>query len=346
MAKANTPQDCLGILLLGRTGNGKSTTGNKLLKAGGESVLHNYRIKEFDAKGGIETCTIEIRSVFRPANEKVKAVQVIDTPGFGNTHMVTRMGVYQTNIALLHDLIIKHIDKKLRIHRVLYFLPCRGSLEVADGVLQEEIQVMHHFFGNVIFEHMVLVATLQKRAQHCGFDDDDKEETRRVFQDALKFASIAGDHPKCPPVIYIGYSDHGVDIQCRIENAPVVSNKVLTLDKLVQGTCSKCSAKYLCHEDNPSDPKNQIGVLIQVKGEEQKNNKEACIPYHSSRCHPVIRKRSFWARLTCINCQQRPGSDGCWKVGTRYKATGEIEGIIVDHTNQFQDYYSKYLDLS
>ena len=52
----------------------------------------------------------------------------------------------------------------------------------------------------------------------------------------------------------------------------------------------------------------------------------------------------------CVNCKQGPGSSGCWKVGTVYKATLPTEvgvGIMVCHTNKFEDYLSsKYLDVS
>ena len=341
MPKASTPPNYLGILLLGRAGQGKSTTGNKLLKAGGESLLEG-----FDQGERAESRTREVHSILRPQTEEVKAVQVVDTPGFADSNTVWKcsLEVYQANLAMLRDLIRKQINNKLRIHCVLYFLPCRGPLECADDVVLEEIKVMHHFFGNAIFDCMVLVATNHKRYQRYQFDEEDIKDTKYTFERALTGA-LGDDCPKCPPVLYIGFNDSGVDIQHRIECANVVSKEVLTLDKLVQGTCSKCSAKYLCHEDNPSDPENRIGVLIQARGEGRKYNKEELIPYHSFQCHPFIRKRSFWARLTCVNCQQRPGSNGCWKVGTPYKATRETE-VIVDHTNQFEDYYSKYLDLS
>ena len=47
----------------------------------------------------------------------------------------------------------------LRFSRVIYFFPIRGPPERADGHLQEEIKVMHGFFGQKIFDLMVVVVT-------------------------------------------------------------------------------------------------------------------------------------------------------------------------------------------
>ena len=358
MAEGSAPppvddtRDYLGVLLLGRTGQGKSTTGNKLLKAGGESVL--------------ESCTREVHSIFRGENERVKAVKIVDTPGFAGSEECQRQGVKKANLAMFRDLIRKGLNENLRIHRVLYFLPCRGPLERADGVLQEEIQVMHHFFGKAIFDCMVLVATLYERKQGLGFDDEDKEQTRNTIEKALTKA-LRNDRPTCPPVLYIGFNDDGADIQHSIESAHVVSNEVLTMDRLVEGTCSRCSAKYLCHKaDDPNDPENRIGVVTQVEGKKQKYNKEQLNPYYSSKCHPLFipkySKREKVAGGTahelpgplnnnemCVNCKQSPGSDGCLQSRTRFQATldtGQRVDTIVEHTNRFEDYYAKYLDLS
>ena len=388
MAEADTPprdsDDPLGVLLLGRTGQGKSSTGNKLLKAGGESVLREYEIEEFEVGGGGESCTQEIRSVFRGETTEAKAVEVVDTPGFAGSNTDDRLGVYRANLAMFRDLIRKKINDQLQIHRVLYFLPCRGPLECADAILQEEIRVMHHFFGNAIFDRMVLVATLHQRKQLQGFDEQDEEDTKRIFEKALMLASTVGDLPQCPPIIFIELNCSGKELLKQIESAQVASNEGLILNQFVQGCCSRCAAKYLCHEGDPNDPENQIGVAVPFKSEEEKSNEEAFFPYQSSKCHPqFIAKYRSWAKVVggvahiatlgipliiqklrkselpwptftsddeiCPNCRKGPGIEGCMDVHTKYKATkhtGEVVDMIVNHTNLLEDDCTKYLDSS
>ena len=181
---------------------------------------------------------------------------------------------------------------------------------------------------------------------------------------------MVGDRPECPPVIFIGVEDKGVDIQRKIESAPVVSNEGLILDKFVQGTCARCAAKFLCHEGMTNDPGSRLGALVCGEG-----NKDEFIPYQSSQCHPLfIPKYSYWEKAAggvghiatlgipaliqklrkrglpwptftsndemCVNCKQSPGSDGCMNVRSKYRDT------IVDHTNLLKNEYEKYLDVS
>ena len=367
MAKASTPSDCLGILLVGRTGFGKSTTGNMLLRAGGESVLRDYQIKNFEEGEETDSCTKEIRAVFRPGTEKANAVLVVDTPGFADTDALAQhKNVFQSNLAMFRDLIRKRVREKLRIHRVLYFLPFRGPPQRADGIIQEEIKVLHYYFGNAIFDRMVLVATQQKRFSAAGITKKDREDIIKAFTRGLKLA-LGNDHPECPPLVYIGFDDIGGDVQRRIESAPVVSNEVLVLDKFVQGTCSKCSSKYiLSKKDNPRDTTKRINVG----------------PHEERKCHPLfVPTISFWVRVAggvghiatlgipmliwklatgripwptftskeeiCVNCKMSPGSDGCLEVGTEHEATlpdKEKKTMTIKHDNQYEDLFS-YVDV-
>ena len=231
---------------------------------------------------------------------------------------------------------------------------------------------MHHFFGNAIFGRVVLVATLHRRKQHHGFDEADREDTRKAFQKASQMASIVGDPSECPPIIYIGLRDSGIDILNKIASAHV-SNEVLILDKFLKGTCSKCATRYLCHEDNPSDPDNQIGVAVPFSNGQNDGN--IFNPYASSLCHPLfIPKHSFWSRVTggaahvvtlgipmaiyksitgellwptftskeemCAMCNKSPGNEGCMKVhSSKYK------GKTVDHTKSLDQEYERFLDV-
>ena len=110
-------------------------------------VLRNHKMEVFEVGGGVESCTRQARSVFRRGTAEAKAVEVVDTPGFADSNAVKTLGVYKANLAMFRDLIRKCLNDKLRIHRVLYFLLHRGPLQCADAILQEEMRVMHHFFG-------------------------------------------------------------------------------------------------------------------------------------------------------------------------------------------------------
>ena len=140
----------------------------------------------------------------------------------------------------------------------------------------------------------------------------------------------------------------------------------------------------LCHEEDPNDFENRIGVAVQIEGSREIDDEEVFFPYHSSQCHPLfIPKHSFWERVAggvahvatlgipmlirklrkrelpwptftskdemCVKCQKSPGSDGCMEVGTKYKTTlptGESVDVTVDHTNAMEDNLSKYWDIS
>ena len=321
----------------------------------------------------------------------MQAVRVIDTPGLadsdrGNRLRVregNRLGVFEANLAMFRDLLRRRAKSSLRIHRVLYFLPCRGPLESADAVLQEEIEVMQHFFGNAIFDCMVLVATLYKGHTSLTFTEEDKALTTKRFDAALKLSDLEGDQPKCPPVIFIGFADTGVDIQREIESARVVSNEGFNFDQFVRGTCSKCAANYLCRKEQMDDPNKRLSVMVRVKSEEEEGEERKFVPYKSSKCHPLfIPKYSYWERVAggaahvatlgipmiihklrtgeipwptftsndemCLNCEQSPGSRGCTEVLTMYKATmptGESKDMTVDHTNQLDDFFKNIDDI-
>ena len=131
---------------------------------------------------------------------------------------------------MLKDLIKLQKQEKWQFHRVLYFLPCRGPLERANTVLKEEIKLIHRFFGNAIFDHMVLVVTFHELNQPPTLNKKGEEVTRKNFEEVW-MSAIGGVHvcPKCP-VLFIGFNEASVDLQHRIETADVVSNEVLTLD--------------------------------------------------------------------------------------------------------------------
>ena len=123
---------------------GKITMGHKLLKEGGdESMLCSDEIEGLEVRSGGESCTHKIYSIFWQRTGNVKAVEVVDTPGFVDSYIVKRLRVYKAILVMFCKWKIANPD------------PSRRSLECADGVLQKEIKVMHHFFGNTIFDCMV-----------------------------------------------------------------------------------------------------------------------------------------------------------------------------------------------
>ena len=90
----------------------------------------------------------------------------------------------------------------MKFARILYFLPVRGPLERADGVLQEEIKVMFGYFGRTIFKVMVIIATNYEdpRYQKLEFNDEDMKKTEGVFLTAVRTVT---ELQTCPPILYL-----------------------------------------------------------------------------------------------------------------------------------------------
>ena len=208
------------ILLIGRTEMRKSTTGNKLLgiRSDDGSILERFltgsRIRSVTKD--CHLCTKQITPNF--------TLRVLDTPGFADSNDTKEYGVYESNVQIFRW-IFREIEKhNLQFSRVLYFLPNRGPLDRADGAFQEEIKAMHGFFGDNIFNVMVIIATNHPRYQH-EFDKEDYDQTSKIFM--LQFERVTGKSLiKCPPILYIPIEERGDnDTLHKVIGASVIDNR-------------------------------------------------------------------------------------------------------------------------
>lgn len=366
-----TPNDeYFDVLLVGRSGLGKSSTGNKLIK--GHCEKEHYNIIQYVGQlGGLlklckgETHTFPER---KPGSyvsctkqceillNKREKVRVLDTMGFGDSDDSKDVDVYTANLRLFRSVVRVQMLMNIQFQRVLYFLPVRGTLVTADRHVQDEIKVMHHFLGNDIFESMILVVTAEVGYQLFGYPDSMKLQTEQAFTEAMKLALPNGPTPKCPPLLYIPIEDDGHLLET-IKSISMV--KPLEFDEFSKDACKKCAAKLLyipeSEKKKQPDPRDELdGVEINGKR----------IQLSKSTCHPAfIPKYTTWEKVRgvivctftiglaipfgvgkavfntdeiCIKCNKMPGeSKGCLTVGEDY------QGVITHHSYTVDKFETK-----
>ena len=232
-------KDCFyDILLLGRTGQGKSTTAKLLsdsaygLVSGGEST--RARDELIEVGDGPFPGTTECKLI---TNEKLK-IRVLDTPSL----LITRdRDVHE----VFQSILDAQNKSSLSFHRVLYFLPSRGHMERVDSTFQEELKLIYDHLGEDVFNIMVIIVTNQKekKYQQLEFSEENREITEKCFMTA--FETIIGERctlPQCPPILYLPFLEKDV-ITC-VKGAKVICNQSMNCKSFsFTNNCSECTTQ-------------------------------------------------------------------------------------------------------
>ena len=319
MAMKNDYKD---IVLVGRAGMGKSTTGNILLAispdgSSSDEIVHFGEpfITHFAVSIGPESCT---KSIHVLANSRTM-IRVTDVPGFGDSARRADATVFQANLQFIRH--IARANNAFQFDYVFYFLPFREPPERADGNFREELEALYFYFGETIFDHMIMITTNSKRAQSMR---PNAEDLNRLITCTLREAT-EDRYTRCPEILYVPL---GVTHNQLLEDV-LRFNPPTTPITLRASACIKCGCEY-------------SGDMVYVRGNKMK--------LEDSKCHPAfIPKYSIlqqiintaiaiiylgipyaiatargqqWPGLgnneeMCIKCGCAPGSmTGCCKVGT------------------------------
>lgn len=230
--------------MLGKTGQGKSTTGNKLINANGhdadrQAARDDFRvdwpvdaehqqqpvvgIPSFEAAQGAQSVTRHCHVITNLAT----GYRVMDTRGFAPSD--SESAANEANLSIIREVVGVSTDIGLAYHRVLYFLPYRDIPERADKYWQDELAVLWHFFGDNVFQNMVIVLTKRARSNPraarrrptANIDDEfgegAREELQEFFEEALREAigrreGFEARRPYFPPTVFISSNAAAEDV--------------------------------------------------------------------------------------------------------------------------------------
>lgn len=205
---AEAVQTSFTVLLLGKTGTGKSTTAKKLLECWEKCRIQTKdeieasqvatTVPDEDevnkgteiyptSKDGADSVTMRAELYNRTGCTKF---HVIDTPGFAGSEHSPGYNVSKKNLGIIRGICLLQLRKGIKINKILYFLPFRGVPERADGILTEEIKILIDFFGKEIWKQMMFVCTNypDKRYQELGFNEKDIGDTKIIVRQAVQQA--------------------------------------------------------------------------------------------------------------------------------------------------------------